>query len=45
MPLKKGSSQEIISSNISELIRSGMPRRQAIKVALEKAGKSKDRKK
>ena len=44
MPLREGKSQKVISFNISELIRSGMPRRQAIKVALEKAGKSKESK-
>ena len=41
MPLKKGSSQKTISSNISELMRSGRKRNQAIAIAMNEAGKSK----
>lgn len=41
MPLKEGSSQEVISENIAELIRSGKPKEQAAAIAYEKAGKSK----
>ena len=37
MPLKKGSSQKTISANISEMIRSGHPRDQAIAAALNTA--------
>ena len=37
MPLKKGSSQKIISSNISEMIEHGHPREQAIAAALRTA--------
>ena len=41
MPLLKGKSDNIVSKNISELVRSGKPQRQAIAIALSKAGKSK----
>lgn len=41
MPLKSGSSKEIISSNIAELVKSGRPQNQAIAIAYQKAGKSK----
>ena len=37
MPLKKGSSQKTISSNISEMIKSGHPRDQSIAAALRTA--------
>lgn len=37
MPLKRGSSQATISNNISELVHSGRPRKQAIAIAFSNA--------
>ena len=45
MPLKTGKSQKSISYNISELMHSGRPKKQAIAIAMDKAGKSKRKKK
>ena len=45
MPLKKGKSKKVISSNIAELERSGRKPDQAIAIAFSKAGKSKKKKK
>lgn len=45
MPLKKGNSDRVISQNIAELINSGKPRDQAIAIAMDKAGKSKRKRK
>lgn len=40
MPLKKGSSDEVVSQNIAKLVAEGYPRRQAVAIALEEAGKA-----
>ena len=45
MPLKRGKSKKSISYNIEELIHSGRPKKQAIAIAMEKAGKGKVSKK
>lgn len=44
MPLKKGSSRKTIGQNIAELEKSGRPPKQAIAIAMEKAGKSRKKK-
>ena len=45
MPLISGSSQNVISENIRELRNSGRPEKQAIAIAMSKAGKSNKKKK
>lgn len=41
MPLKKGSSQKTISTNIREMRKAGYPQRRAVAAAMRTAGKPK----
>jgi hypothetical protein len=40
MPLKKGTSDKTVSSNIREMIKAGHPRKQAIAAAMDSKRKS-----
>ena len=43
MPLKKGKSKAVVSANIRSEMAHGKPQKQAVAIALQKAGKARKR--
>jgi uncharacterized protein YdaT len=44
VPLRKGKSKKAVSANIRTLVREGRPQKQAIAIAMSKAGKTRKKK-